>query len=77
VTRRAARAAARSGGHLTLEFHAVDLLSLSEDDLDPRLSAQPDLRASLAHKRACFEASLRACLDEGLRCERLIDLTAR
>lgn len=67
---RAARAASR---HLTLEFHALDLLALSEDDLDPALAIQPDLRASLAHKRASFEAALRAA-QRGARAVRLCDL---
>jgi len=53
-------AARRRQAHLTLELHAVDLLSLTEDALDPRLAAQPDLRASLSRKRASLEAALSA-----------------
>ena len=53
-------AARRVSAHLTLELHAVDLLSLAEDGLSPLLSSQPDLRASLARKRSSFEAALRA-----------------
>ncbi|MBU0554248.1 polysaccharide deacetylase family protein [Myxococcota bacterium] len=43
--------------HLTLEFHAVDLLGL-EDGLDPALIAQPDLRVFTRKKRAIFHALL-------------------
>ena len=50
--------------HLTLEFHAADLLSLAEDQLDPQLSVQPDLKKSLTHKKASFEAFLKAIAQE-------------
>ena len=43
---------------MTIEFHAADLLSLIDDSLDPLLKAQPDLRRSLADKKAAFEAFL-------------------
>lgn len=56
--RRASRLLNRSGRHLTIEFHAADLLSLSEDQLDSKLSVQPDLKRSLSHKRRAFEAFL-------------------
>jgi len=71
LMRRAAQRAQRRGEHLTLEFHAIDLLSLTEDGLDERLSVQPDLRLRLAHKRRCFEQALKACHE--LSCVRLVD----
>ncbi|MCB9535879.1 MAG: polysaccharide deacetylase family protein [Myxococcales bacterium] len=40
--------------HLTLEFHAVDLLGLRDDGLDPALAVQPDLKAPVARKRRVF-----------------------
>ena len=57
--RMVARSLRKRPRHLTLEFHAADLLSLNEDDLDPQLRVQPDLMRSLAHKRASFEAFLK------------------
>jgi hypothetical protein len=59
--------------HVTVEFHAADLLSLDEDRLDPALAVQSDLRVPLAHKRALFEAVLKVLL-EGATCVRLCDL---
>ena len=50
--------------HLTLEFHAADLLSLTEDRLDPLLRVQPDLKKTLAHKRESFEVFLSAVARE-------------
>jgi hypothetical protein len=44
--------------HVTVEFHAVDLLALADDGLDPRLVAQPDLRTSVAKKRRIFRKAL-------------------
>lgn len=52
--------AARAGGHLTLEFHAADLLSLREDGLDPALAVQPDLRVPWERKRRVFRSVLQA-----------------
>jgi len=69
----AAQLAARLHDHVTVEFHAADLLSLDEDRLEPALAAQRDLRVPLAHKRETFEAALRALLD-GATCVRLCDL---
>ena len=69
----AARLAARLYEHVTVEFHAADLLSLDEDRLDPALAVQSDLRVPLAHKRALFEAVLKVLL-EGATCVRLCDL---
>jgi hypothetical protein len=54
--------ARRGLSHLTVEFHAVDVLSLGEDGLDPRLGSQVDLGVSLGRKRACVEAALRGAL---------------
>ena len=45
--------------HLTLEFHAVDLLGLRDDGLDPALAVQPDLKAPVARKRRVFRHLLR------------------
>ena len=50
--------------HLTLEFHAADLLSLTEDKLDPHLRVQPDLKKSLTHKKSSFEAFLKEIAQE-------------
>jgi len=71
VTRSASRRAARKAEHLTLEFHAVDLLSLYEDELDLRLAVQPDLKLGLAQKKRRFESALKGC--QGLSCVRLVD----
>lgn len=49
----------RLNRHLTLEFHAADLLSLRDDGLDPQLAVQPDLRVPLAKKRRIFRDVLR------------------
>ena len=51
-------AALRRYRHLTLEFHAADLLSIDEDGLPPQLSVQPDLRVSWAQKFEVFAAVL-------------------
>ena len=51
-------------GHLTLEFHAADLLSISCDALDPALAIQPDLRVSVSRKRDTFEAAIRAIMSK-------------
>lgn len=59
--------------HLTLEFHAVDLMSIADDGLEPSLGVQGDLRASVARKRAVFEAVLERLRDRA-RVERLCDL---
>ena len=45
--------------HLTIEFHAVDLMSLDDDGLDSRLAVQPDLKVSVAAKRGIFERILK------------------
>lgn len=63
----------RLHSHLTLEFHAVDLMSIADDGLDPSLGVQGDLRASVARKRAIFEAVLGRLRDR-VRVERLCDL---
>ncbi len=54
-----AEVAVRLRRHVTLEFHAVDLLGLVDDTLDPRLAVQPDLRVPVAKKRRIFEAVLK------------------
>ena len=56
--RRVAQGLVHTSRHLTIEFHAADLLSLVDDPLDPQLKIQPDLKRSLSHKRAAFEAFL-------------------
>lgn len=60
ASRLVADLAARTHGHLTLEFHAADLLSLRDDGLDPALAVQPDLRVPVARKRRIFRAVLQA-----------------
>lgn len=52
--------AVRRRRHLTLEFHALDLLSLADDGLDPVLAIQPDLKVSVARKQRAFTAVLEA-----------------
>ncbi len=54
----ALEAGLRLQDHLTLEFHALDLLGLKEDQLDPALGVQPDLRIPLKRKEAIFRALL-------------------
>ncbi|MGC6418691.1 MAG: polysaccharide deacetylase family protein [Bradymonadia bacterium] len=49
------RAASRFQRHITLEFHAVDLLAIAEDGLDPQLAVQPDLKVPVAKKLMAFE----------------------
>ena len=44
--------------HLTLEFHAADLLALHDDALDPALAMQPDLKVAVDTKRRIFHAVL-------------------
>ena len=58
--RRVAARLRKGGQHLTIEFHAADLLSLTDDNLDPLLTVQPDLKRSLTHKRLAFEGFLKA-----------------
>ena len=50
--------AARQQSHLTFEFHAVDLISMNEDELDPALSKQPDLHVDWRRKYAIFRTVL-------------------
>jgi peptidoglycan-N-acetylglucosamine deacetylase len=52
------RAALAMPGHLTVEFHAADLLALGDDGLDPALAVQPDLRRPVKAKRRAFVAAL-------------------
>lgn len=61
--------------HLTLEFHAVDLLGLRDDGLDPVLAVQPDLKVPVARKRRIFFDVLSRLRDHA-RIVRLDDLTA-
>jgi hypothetical protein len=65
--------AARTSGHLTIEFHAADLLSLRDDGLDPALAVQPDLRAPVDRKRRIFRAALKA-IQQHAQIVRLADL---
>ena len=53
------RTALRAHDHLTIEFHAADLLSIEEDDLDPALSVQPDLSVSWLRKREIYAKTLK------------------
>tara|TARA_B100001758_G_C18240287_1_gene520138 strand:- start:133 stop:867 length:735 start_codon:yes stop_codon:yes gene_type:complete len=52
------RTALRAHQHLTIEFHAADLLSIVEDELDPALSVQPDLSVSWLRKREIYAKTL-------------------
>lgn len=61
--------------HLTIEFHAVDLLGLHEDQLDPRLAMQPDLKIPVEKKQHIFREVLER-VAMGARVERL-DTLAR
>lgn len=61
--------------HLTVEFHAADLLSLADDGLDARLGVQPDLKVPVARKRAIYQAAL-GHLARRARVARLADLAA-
>lgn len=69
----AAELTVRLRRHTTLEFHAIDLMALVDDGLDPRLSVQPDLRTPVAQKRRIFEAVLRT-FQKRARFVRLCDL---
>ena len=48
----------KSGQHLTLEFHAADLLSLADDQLDSILESQFDLKVSVQEKFDLFKEIL-------------------
>jgi hypothetical protein len=48
----------KQGQHLTLEFHAADLLSLADDALDPLLESQFDLKVSVDQKYGLFKEIL-------------------
>ncbi|MGB0645996.1 MAG: polysaccharide deacetylase family protein [Bradymonadia bacterium] len=52
------RSALMINQHLTLEFHAADLLSINEDGLDSGLSVQPDLNISWLRKREIYAKTL-------------------
>ena len=52
------RAALHAHDHLTIEFHAADLLSIDEDGLAPALSVQPDLSISWLRKREIYAKTL-------------------
>ena len=56
----ATQAALRLRRHLTIEFHAVDLMDLVTDELDPLLSVQPDLKVKVSKKRD-FQAGSWRC----------------
>lgn len=75
ATRAAVAVGLRTCRHLTVEFHAVDLMSLNDDGLDPMLGVQPDLKASVSRKHRIFAALLRQ-LKAQTRVERLDRLTA-
>lgn len=61
--------------HLTIEFHAVDLLGLDDDHLDPALGVQPDLKVAVARKRRIYARLLERLVDHA-RVERLDVLAA-
>lgn len=56
--------------HLTIEFHAVDLLGLRDDGLDPALAVQPDLGVPVARKTRIYHRLLSRVRDHA-RVERL------
>ena len=58
ASKAAALLATRLRHHLTLEFHALDLLGLVEDGLDPQLAVQPDLKVPLERKYGIFREVL-------------------
>ena len=68
------RLACRQRQHLTIEFHALDLLDLVADRLDPALRVQFDLRISLERKWAAFSAVIET-LTRYARIVRLDQLT--
>ncbi|MEE2645405.1 MAG: polysaccharide deacetylase family protein, partial [Myxococcota bacterium] len=76
LSRQLAKLSAQFNNHLTVEFHAADLLSIEDDQLDPALSKQPDLRVSVTKKEARFTALLTK-LKESHRFERLDQLAGR
>lgn len=61
--------------HLTIEFHAVDLISIRDDGLDPALSVQGDLKVPVASKRRMF-ARILSVLRDRARVDRLDVLAA-
>ena len=61
--------------HITVEFHAVDLISIRDDGLDPMLGVQPDLKTPVASKRRTF-ARVLSILRNRTRVERLDVLAA-
>ena len=71
-----AQAATKFQSHMTLEFHAVDLLGLAEDGLDGRLAVQPDLKVSVERKKNIFKHVLSA-VSESHQFERLDHLSSR
>lgn len=61
--------------HVTLEFHAVDLIGLRDDGIDPALAVQPDLKVPVASKKRTF-ARVLSILRDRTRVERLDVLAA-
>lgn len=61
--------------HLTIEFHAADLLGLRDDGLDPVLAVQPDLKVGVARKRRIFRGVLER-LSRAARVRRLDEVAA-
>jgi peptidoglycan/xylan/chitin deacetylase (PgdA/CDA1 family) len=58
LSKQLTKLALQSKRHLTLEFHSVDLLALKEDNLDPSLDKQNDLKWSLSRKIECARTVL-------------------
>ena len=52
------------------EFHAIDLMDLETDALDPRLAVQPDLKVSVDKKIKIFKRAL-GLVAKTVRVERL------
>jgi peptidoglycan/xylan/chitin deacetylase (PgdA/CDA1 family) len=60
-----------------LELHGIDLADAAADEISPALIArQPDLRRSLAHKRAALDETLAAARTAGFRFAPLADVAA-
>jgi peptidoglycan/xylan/chitin deacetylase (PgdA/CDA1 family) len=60
VCRRTWRAIVRSQTPLMYQFHAVDLLDLDRDGIDPRMARHPGMTLPLERKHALLEDALRA-----------------
>ncbi len=75
--RRRLVAAALRESFFNLELHGIDLADAAADEISPALIArQPDLRRSLAHKRAALDETLAAARAAGFRFAPLAEVAA-